>query len=264
LNKHIKKGLTLAVIVLFIGVSFQPIIAQKSTSDEEESDYNNVDFEQAKNYLFQTLIDISNNPDVKQFLNEHKHDLIPRNNSNYDYKYDIQKIYSKNPKLLKSIFCTKPKMTIEYLEKNYNKGLEIADILGEEESSKIVDSVRITNIELFDDLKIIILNDDELSSRTTILREINNDSKSNIYFMDYQIICSILWILWLITYLFELPILIIGEIFDKLGWWAFLNNHPLLEIICDFFGEALAIFLYPLYIIFDYLYTFECINIVPH
>ena len=41
-NNHLlKKSLVCAVILLFIAVSFQPIIAEKTVSAEKESDYNN-------------------------------------------------------------------------------------------------------------------------------------------------------------------------------------------------------------------------------
>ncbi|MDH7507510.1 MAG: hypothetical protein QHH15_06995 [Candidatus Thermoplasmatota archaeon] len=74
-KKLFVKTLALSIVVLFIGVSFQPMIAEKTTLVEKESDCNNTNFERAKEYLFQTLIDIFNNPKVKEFLIEHKHNL---------------------------------------------------------------------------------------------------------------------------------------------------------------------------------------------
>ena len=230
----IKKGLVLAVIVLFISVCFQPIIAENTISAEKESNYNNVDFDEAKKYLFQTLIDISNNPEVKHFLNEHKHDLIKNNNNNYDCRNAIKKIYSHNPKLLKSILFTKPEMTSEYLEKNYGRGLEIVDILGEEESLKIVESVNITDSELLNELKNIILNDKYLSNRVTVLEKMNNGLQ-----LEHPIICGIIFILFLPPYLFaQFSILIGFKLFYKFGlrlwliigiilWFAFIVNPPL-------------------------------------
>jgi len=186
------KTLALGIVVLFISINYQPIIAEKTISVEKTSENESYDFEEAKEYLFQTIIDISNNPEVKEFLNEHKHDLIINNNNNYDCKNAIKKICSKNPKLLKSILFTKPEMTFEYLEKNYNRGLEIVDILGEEESLKIVESVK-TNPEFFVELKNIILNNKYLSDRITTIREINNELKS--YSIFKPIFCFINFLL---------------------------------------------------------------------
>jgi len=224
----IKKVLALAIIVVFVSVSFQPIIAENTLSVGKESDYSNVDFEKAKEYLFQTLIDISNNPEVKEFLNEHKHDLITRNDNNYDCKDAIQKIYSQNPKLLKSILFTKPEMTYEYLEKNYNKGLELVNILGEKESLKIVESVKIANLELSNELKDIILNDKELSKRVSVLEEMNKNLISNTGFLNYPIIC-------LIVLIISSPFAFLIYFFESLWGWANIHNKPLFSLLFAIF-----------------------------
>jgi len=186
------KTFALVIVVLFIGVSFQPIIAENTIAVGKEQDYINVDFEQAKTYLFQTLIDISNNPKVKEFLNEHKHDLFTNNCNKFDCKNDIHKIWSQKPRLIKSILFTKPEMTYKYLEKNYNRGLEIVDILGEEETSKTLESVGNINPKVFVELKNIILNNQELSNRISVLGEMNQELKSNPFSWGFPIICFIL------------------------------------------------------------------------
>jgi len=259
IDNWIKKGLAFAVVLLFIGVSFQSIIAEKTISVEKESDYNNVDFEQAKEYLFQIIIDISNNPEVKQFLNEHKHDLITRDNNNYEYKNVIQKICSQNPKLLKSILFNKPKMTYEYLETNYNKGLELYNILWEEESLKIVESVKIANPELFNELKVIISNDKELSIKISNLKEMNNNIKSNLDLWAFPIICSILFILILILW----PIVISNEIFHRLTELADLFNHPLLAKFFKFFYDLTFVILHPILTPIYSLWFYLCYTIYP-
>ena len=194
------KGFILAVIVLFIGVSFQPIIAEETIAVEKTSDYENVGFEEAKEYLFQTLVDISINTEVKGFLYEHKKDLLI---NDYDCKNAIQKILFQKPKLLNSMLLTRPKMTYEYLETNFNRGLEIFNIIGGEESLKIVESVDITDSELFNELKDIILNDEELSSKVSVLEEMNNNLKSNLDSWKYPIICYILCMTFLPYFLIE-------------------------------------------------------------
>jgi hypothetical protein len=215
-KKWLVKTLALAVVVLFISASFQPIIAENTTSVGKELDYNNVNFEEAKEYLFQTIIDISNNPEVKQFLNEHKRDLITNNNDNYDFKNAIQKIYSKNPRLLKSIVFTKPKMTIEYLKINYIKGLEIVDILGEEESSKVVKSISTSDSELSIKLKNIILSDEGLYHRASVLGEMNNNLKSSLDFWTFPIICGIIHII-LLPAIIDAKLWILGLVYLLLG-----------------------------------------------
>jgi len=226
-----KKGLVFAVILLFIAVSFQPIIADNTISVGKESDYNNVDFEHAKEYLFQTLIDISNNPEIKGLLKQSNQRIFT---SNYDYKSAFSQLFLKKPRLLLSILFTRPKMTYEYLEKNYNKGLEIIDILGIEETSNIVESVKITNPELFNELKNIIANDEELSNRISVLEEFNNNLNSNLGFQNNSIICIILNIIitpFLLGMMFSLFLL------D----WAIYRDNTLLCNISLFLFESFAI-----------------------
>ena len=219
------KTLALVIVALFTSVSYQPIIAENTKSVEKESDYNNFDFEQAKEYLFQTIVDISNNPEVKKFLNDHKKDLFSKDNNKYDFKNMIQKICSQNPKLLKSILFTKPEMTIEYLEKNYNKGLEMFDILGKEESSKIVESVKIINPEIFNELKNIILDVEELSNRILVLEKININLKPKFEFGKSLDICFILFIYFIPSFITEV-------FFEDLLSWA-LEHHRLLLAAID-------------------------------
>ena len=233
-----KKWLAVGIILLFIGVSFQPIIAEKTKiiSVENESSYANVDFDEAKEYLFQTLIAISNNQNVKELLKQNNHKAF---NSDYDYKDVFLQILFKKPRLLKSMLFTKPKMTYEYLETNYNRGLELYNILGKEESLKIIESVKIVNPEFFNELNNIILNDKELYDKILTLGEINEILKSISYNMS---ICIILFICFLTSAILGsiicLPYFIFKELADK-------YKIPILCLFEDFFGEICVIFSEP-------------------
>jgi hypothetical protein len=222
-KEGIIKTLAIIIIILFISVSFKPIIAEETISAKKTSEHRNVDFKEAKEYLLQTLVEISNNLEVKTFLNEHKRDLIRKNNNNYDFRNSIQKIYNQNPKLLKSILFTKPEMTVEYLEKIYKKGLELYDILGNEESFDIAESISITNPELFNEIKNIIINNKELSDRISNLKQINNDLKSNFDFWEFPIICGILHII-------AFPAILIANVFAFSMLLLFLTGNPIFLI----------------------------------
>jgi hypothetical protein len=244
IDNKFSKGLAFAVILLFISVSFQPMIAEKTQSIEKESDYNNTNFEQAKEYLFQTLIAISNNPEVKELLKQNNQKMFT---SDYDYKSAFLQIFFKKPKLLKSILFTRPEMTYEYLETNYNKGIKIVDFLGVEETSKMMESVKITNPELFNELKIIIKNNEELSNRIPVLEEMNNDLKSNMGFQNSSVICNIL----------NISFFLIGlrmSFSVALGQWAIYRDNPSLYNISVFLFNLFLIiaeFIFVLMIIFD-------------
>jgi len=236
-DNWVKKGLVFTIILLFIGVAIQPGISTNTIQDEKTD----VD---AKDYLFQSIIDISNNPDIKNLFGQLKqnHRIFT---SDYDYKDVFLQILLKKPRLLKSMLFTRPEMTYEYLEANYNRGLEIVDILGEKETSKIVESVKITNPELFNELKNIFLNDGELSDTISNLEKMNLD-------WDFPIICKIIFIILISLFILYYTIAgIIVIFFDPIGSILFLPFHLLiftLIIIFGFTGETLdcePLFPYP-------------------
>jgi len=178
-GRIITKGLTAIIVLLFIGLAIQPSVTTVELKEEI------IDVE-SKDYLFQTIIDIANNPNVKN--------LIERDNNDF-FKVDIDcsvylKILFRNPRLFHSMIFTKPSLTPEYLDKNYNFGLEIKSILGEDKLQEIIESIKVTDKEVFNKLNSIIINNEELSSRIKILKEINNGVNPIISYGD--LICGIL------------------------------------------------------------------------
>jgi hypothetical protein len=246
LDKSIKKGLVIAVIFLFIAVSFQPIIAEKTVFIEEESDYKNWSFDEAKDYLFQTIIGIANNPDVKNFFEQLKCNQKIFT-SNYDYKSVFSQLFLKKPTLLLSILFTKPSITYEYLDKTYNRGIKSVNILGEKQVLEMTGSIKISNPDLMDELNKIIKNDKELSNRISTLGIINNNLKSNLDFWDNPIICSILIICYL-------PTVIAYIFFETASDWVYehINNYLLLKIYDFFYSIDTILFIILLILILLY------------
>jgi hypothetical protein len=177
-EKMLYKLLVVGLIVLFVGIGIQPAIAVVEPEFEIEID--------PKEYLFQTIIDIANNPEAQSYFYEHKQDL----NSNYDdneiFKNIIQKILSEKPNLIKIIFTTKPDMSPEYFEKMYNIGLEIEEIIGKEESLKLLEYLKKFYSKSIVEMENIILNDVKLSYGISKLEELNR---------DFTIICMIIYYL---------------------------------------------------------------------
>ena len=176
-NNLIKNSIVLGLIVLFIGVTVQPCIAivQPETELDVEPKY----------YLFQTIIDIANNPEVNILFELYRNDL---------YRVDVdrsvyRKLLLRNPRLFSSLLFTKPSMTHEYLNKCYNKGIEIINILGEDKALELIESIGVSDTEVFDEFNNIISKDEELSNRLATLKETNKEQNSDWY---YPIICSIL------------------------------------------------------------------------
>jgi len=233
------KTLALGVVVLFISIGFQPMIAQNTTSVEKETNYNNVDFEQAKEYLFQTIIDIANNSDVKELFEQYNHKIFT---SDYDYKSVYSQLLLQTPRLLLSILFTKPSITYDYLDKSYNRGIKCVNILGEKQSLEMIDSIKISNPDLLNELNNIIKNDEELSDRISTLEIMNNNLKSNLGFWDYPIICSIVRICYL-------PTVIAYVFFEVTVDWVseHINNYLLLKIYSFFYSLDTILFVFLLF-----------------
>ena len=185
-----KKGLVIFIIALIIGVGIQPVFADepKILSNVKKEENTN-----PKEYLFQTIIDIANNPEVKDLLEQYEDDLL---------KVDIDKsmlreIILRNPRLLSDLLFTKPSFTPEYLDSMYNEGCQIINILGKDEAKKITESVTYDNPEFFNKLNNILLYNEDLSNRMEILAEMNKELNHNPLLWDWEhpIICASLAVL---------------------------------------------------------------------
>jgi len=220
----LRKTLVLGVIILFVGAGVQSVFAVDIPEKEEI---------EPKDYLFETIVSIANNPDVQDLLDEYK------NNFNFDLnnQYIFRQLFFKNPDLLCSMVFTKTKTTSQYIDKTYNQGIELINIFGEEKAYEMLDSIELTNPELLDDLNNIIINDEELSNRISTLEELNNETSD---------ICKILFIL---------------GIRDIVKWivldWleAIFYNVPYLSY---FFMVRSWLVVPQVYIILDLLTVFDC------
>jgi hypothetical protein len=181
-----------------------------------------------KDYLFQTIIDIANNPDVKEILEQYSYDLF-----NVDIDRSVyRKLLLRNPRLFFDMFFTKPSITQEYFNKCYNMGIEISNIIGEVKVLEIFKSFKITDTKVSDELNNIIVSNEELSNRKITLNEINKEFKSDFQWR-YPIICSLL----LIT---GIPIIIIALILTA-PIAVFYYNYMIWNILAALLGPILDI-----------------------
>ena len=228
------KGLVVGIIILFIGIGVQPAFAV-----EPKLSTNNIQFGEdiePKDYLFETIIDIANNPEVKELFEENKRnifDLIYGDN-------DIDKqILLNNPSLFLTLLFSKPKMTSEYLNFAYNKGSVILNIIGNDEALEMIEAIENSDSEILKDLNNIIVNNKETSKRIAILSELNYN----------EIICTIAEFLYLTS-------LVVFEIFR--GIWDLNPDGIIWSII--FLPPtyiSIGLIIISLYLLFE----FECINL---
>jgi len=236
------KGVVIGIIVLFIGIAVQPSIATVSIDDEIDVD--------AKEYLFQTIIDIANNPDVRDFLKQNRHNMFVYD---YDFKSVFRQILFKKTRIFFSMLFSKPSVTYRYLDDSCNRGCEITNILGEDKILEIVSSAGITKPEVFNELNNIIMNNEELSNRITALAEMNEVLKPDSPFEDYPpIICDILLI---ITF----GSLFIREFLGVLSW-DYLD-YPIILKIFEVIG---TLFVYIAWISSFLFVELDCLSPFPY
>jgi len=208
-HRLISKGLAVAVIILFIGVGVQPAFAIDIPEKEEI---------EPKDYLFETIIELANNPEFKELFDEYGNNIY---NLNYNYKGVFLQILFNNPKLLFSKLFTKPKITNEYLNSVFNEGQKIVDIIGEDKALEMIKSVKLTNPDIFNDLHNIVSNNKELSNRISTLEELNEES-----FEEIPIICGIIAFLMI---RFEIRAMFFYQLYQM-----FIDNPELSSILIDF------------------------------
>jgi len=183
-NNFIKKGFTIGIIIIFFIISVKPGIA--TIQKKEESNI------ELKNFLFQTIIDTAKNPEVKNLLEQYNHNLFP---PDYNYRSVFSQLQLNKPRLLFNILFTKSSITFDYLDKCYNRGIEIINILGEDKAFEILESNKITDTEFLKKFNNIIIKDEILYNKIATLNEKNKEFKTGQYLNGYPIICRIIGII---------------------------------------------------------------------
>jgi hypothetical protein len=229
----IRNVLVLGIIILLMGIAVQPGTATLQT---EEADID------PKDTLFQTIIDIANNQEVKNLFEKEKN-----NGFFFDFDYNINvytNILLKNPDLLNLLFLTKTSFTHRNLEFAYEKGYEIINEIGEDKAAEIVESITITNPRIFNELSNIFENNEEINNKISEIKVINEESNSALLFNGTPIICGILLML---TFTFAIPMVSICVIILT------LSSRPILG---PFFVGLLGLFSANLALFFTLVKTF--------
>ena len=212
--------ITFGITFLFLGIAVQPSLA--TVQPEQKIDI------ESKDYLFQTIIDIANNPDVKNLLEQYENDLFRVDVDRSVYR----KILLRNPKLFFNTLFTKPSMSVEYIDKCYNRGIQITNIIGEDKSLEMIESIDIKDTEVIDKLNYIIKNDNELSDKITMLKETNKELKLDSPLKFHPILCAFLILIFIPLLILMLPFAILGVI---LG--ALIYNFPEIDNLIDKFPQ---------------------------
>lgn len=205
----LSKTLVMGIIFLLVGLSVYPTVAEELISLESNSKNEEED---AKDYLFQTLIDVVNNPCVKKLIEQSKDNL--KNVLNVDFNSTIifKKILFENPGLIFTMLFIKPSFSHKYLNKLYDQGIKLFNIIGEDEALKMVESVHFNNQGFYNDFNNIIENDEILSNKFSTLEEMNEINPKTPQW-PFPIICTNLFFCWLPFFLLSYFLLVIDLLF---------------------------------------------------
>ena len=170
MKKNSVIGVSFAVVGLFVLASFTSVVGvQIVESSNQEVKNDEID---QKELLLEAIVEIANNPEVKELLEQVDYELF---DSDYNYRSALFKLLIFKPRVLLFMFFTRPKMNTNYLNKAYNNGVEIANVLGEEEALEMIESIEITNPQIFNDMTEIISNNPELNNRIEQLMALQCD-----------------------------------------------------------------------------------------
>jgi len=213
-----KRLLAVGVIVLFLGLAIAPSInanVNKTLVDLTQNKETPVLEDIApKEYLFETIIEIANNPDIKKLSSQYNQNLFT---CDFDNKGVLKQLFFKNFQLLFSILFKKPSLTYDYLESIYNKGTELAGLFTEDDVAEMIESLSVTNPEVLVKSNNIIRNDEVLSKKISTLKEMNKDIKPNQLLWNFTIICTILAIIIIPVYGLGFSAFMAGWIFPSLA-----------------------------------------------
>ena len=244
MKKKILIGSIVAVALLTL-VSFSSVVGYSSVKNtQEEIITSEWDFEYCKNYLFETIIEISNNEDVNDLINSNNQNLFPSNSN-----HRLLMPFRRN--------TNKVSLSVEHLDLLYNMGIKLIDRIGEDKVAEIKETISIDKPDSAGDLDTIVMGNDELRERIYTLFEMNMEEINNPqpdFGLEFPIICGVLLVLepfcWNLTLLEHNIVSFIHELF---GGFYFM-----VEILSAIVQSILS----PLTIPFDVLsllwWIFDC------
>ena len=244
MRKKILIGSIIAVALLTL-VSFSSVVGYQSVKNtQEEIITDEWDFEYCKDYLFETLVEISNNEDVSDLINSNNQNLLPTNTN-----HRLLMPFRRN--------TNRMSLSVEKLDFLYSMGKKLFDRLGEEKVAEIKETISIDKPEFADELNTIVMGNDDLKERIYTLNEMNNEEINNPqpdFDLEFPIICGVLLVLepfcWNLTLLEHNIVSFIHELF---GGFYFM-----VEILSAIVQSILS----PLTIPFDVLsllwWIFDC------
>ena len=165
MNKKIFLWIICAIALITL-VDLSNVVGYQTVKQSQEELIQS-DFEYCKEYLFETIIQILKNPDIKDMIN-----------SNYKPQRTIMPFRRNNMDL-----------KLEHLELLYNMGLKMLDKLGRDKIEELMENKDIEKPDIIKKMDTIIMDNDELRERIYTLNEMN--VKSETLDWEFPVLCII-------------------------------------------------------------------------
>ena len=178
--KKIFKPLAVGILLLLIGIAFQPVVSTNELIKEGIK---------PNKYLFDTIKEIINNPKIKNIFSQINHKEIIYSNN---FKNSLVRSLIKKPSLIATLFFTRPIITNNYLTTAHKKGINTINTLGEIKTNEIINLLKSSKSDVINDLTNIILNDEELYQNILKLETTNFETKPDDSFATTPILCIVL------------------------------------------------------------------------
>ena len=224
-RKKIVLGVVLSVFILVSTPALANIVQTEIQSPSKDTLIE--DEINPKELLFQIIMDMAENKDIQKIVE----------NSEFEIELNKEKstllfikLFLKNPKVIFSMFFSRPVLSKDYLNYVYNLGLKISETLDESDIELAVDSIHVKNPRIQEEIFNIIEGNNELNKKMEKISHLTcgcNNDNAEFTNWDFPIICDIVSAIvvfgFLIFFVFDGPgiIYITGLILNKIfncGW----------------------------------------------
>jgi hypothetical protein len=165
-------GTFLSVFILLTTSVFANVVNIETCSentyyDDKEQVYVTED---VKHLLFQTVIDFTKDEDFLKILDLNGYDFVM---NTYDFRVLYGKLIMKNPMIIISLLKTKPTLSEDYLEIMYKQGVEISNLLDESEINSLIDSIKLNDEDIKEEMKDKISSNSRLQKNIDLIDDLN-------------------------------------------------------------------------------------------
>jgi hypothetical protein len=198
MNKYPLIGGSICAVVLIVLASLTNVVGYRIVQASNQKVINKEI--NPKVVLVQTIIDILDTPELQPFFIQHTKEW--KNNQRFTVIDNepnslVQSVLKIKERIHFSLLSDKPASLYRSLMYDYDQGYKIMNLVGEKEVIAMMKSITFTTPQVINDLKNILMKNDNLKEKITRLSIINKEVKTDTQSGEQMpIICFILLILF--------------------------------------------------------------------